>query len=643
MRKSTWIRLISALLIALNTSLILAEDQLGRITQKLPGERMRNSSGLYDPESNADSFKISPGETAVLADLDGPGEIQHIWFTIGALDRRYPSSLVFRIYWDGSAIPSVESPLGDFFAAGNGMRANVSSLPIEVTSYGRALNSYWKMPFLKKAKLTMTNESDRPITSCYFYIDWVKLPSLPSDFLYFHARYNQEWPVKEFSPYVLTQIAGDGQYVGHVISLHSSVGSWFGESDDRFYLDGEEIPSMVGTGFEDSFTDAWNMRLFSNLNAGVTIREWNGEDARITAYRWYIQEPILFKKSLKVESERRSYITVTNPKTGEVRTGDFKYRPDFMSSVSFWYQRTIADRWKPFPPLKERISQEVWLEPREMAELPATETPLKASPGLKPTSQGNRVAWNKKAFYMYNDKPGSWLEVPAVVAEPGRYSISIFQILFREYGIWKLSLKGPDFDRTLDPRMDFYDAYLAWKENYPENELFGTLMEKKVGVFDLKPGAYVFRFECIGSNPLSFDPKTGGQGHSIGLDAISLRKLPWGDMNAWYDDYLTKEAKLFESRIAEAKATVAKLVSAIEAYKQDHGELPGSLEMLIEKPAEMNRMQGHWPYFKADRVPLDPWGQYYNYLKPGKHNPQSYDVWSVHGNSRAPSGWIGNW
>ena len=118
-----------------------AQDQLSVITKKLPGQRMRHSSGLFDPESNADSFRIQPGETVVLAELDGPGEIQHIWFTIGAEDRRYPRTLVFRIYWDDARIPSVETPLGDFFAAGNGMRTNVHTLPIEVTSYGRALNS----------------------------------------------------------------------------------------------------------------------------------------------------------------------------------------------------------------------------------------------------------------------------------------------------------------------------------------------------------------------------------------------------------------------------------------------------------------------------------------------------------------------
>jgi hypothetical protein len=624
-----------------------AEDQLSVITKKQPGRRMRHSSGLFDPESNADSYRIEPGETVVLADLDGPGEIQHIWFTIGAEDRRYPRTLVFRIYWDGSRTPSVEAPLGDFFAAGNGMRANVSTLPIEVTSYGRALNSYWKMPFRQKARLTMTNEGQGRITSCYFYIDWVKLDSLPPDSMYFHARYNQEWPVQPFSYYKLLEVEGDGQYVGSVISLHSSVGSWFGESDDHFYIDGEEEPSLVGTGYEDYFSDAWNLRLFSNLNAGITIREWNSEDARITGYKWHIQDPIPFNKSLKVEVERRSYVAVTNPRTGETERGDFKYRADFCSSVAFWYQKTVATPWKPFPPVKERLMPEVWAEPRVLAEMPLEQSGLKFSAGLKPRAAANRTGWQKQMFIMENDRVGSWLEIPFEITEAGRYSLSVFPILFKENGIWKLSLKGPALDIVLEPRLDLWDPYLTWKENYPENEVFGTNVERKVGILDLKPGRYSFRFECVGSHPLSFDPKTGRNGYSLRLDALSVRKLPWGDMSEWYRDYLKKEEALFARREAEAKRIVAELAEAVRSFHANFGRYPETLEMLIDRPAEFNRQTGReggrWPFFKGTRIPLDPWGQRYRYLAPGLHNPDSFDVWSVHGHSRNPDLWIGNW
>jgi hypothetical protein len=313
-RLSSGLAGITALLLL--TSALLAQD-LGEITHEIKARRMRASSGLFDPESNADALPIPPGATITLAKLDGPGEIRHMWFTIGAEDRRYTRSVVLRIYWEDAEAPSVEAPVGDFFAAGNGMRANVSSMPIEVTSYGRAFNSYWRMPFRKRARITMTNESDKRVSSCYYYIDWLKFDELGPHSMYFHARYRQEFPVKPFSGYTVADIRGRGHYVGTVLSIQSSFGSWLGESDDRFYIDGEETPSLVGTGLEDYFTDAWNLRQFTNLRAGVTIYEPKGLDQRATMYRWHVADPITFTRSLRVEEERRSYAAVVNPETGE--------------------------------------------------------------------------------------------------------------------------------------------------------------------------------------------------------------------------------------------------------------------------------------------------------------------------------------
>jgi len=130
-----------------------------------------------------------------------------------------------------------------------------------------------------------------------------------------------------------------------VLSIHAAVGSWFGEADDRFYIDGEEEPSIVGTGTEDFFNDAWNLRLFSNANTGVTIKEPNGEDCRFTGFRWHIQAPVTFRKSLRFEIERRSYCEVTDPATGKRKQYDFKYRPTSCRPC-----RSGTRRSRPAPP-----------------------------------------------------------------------------------------------------------------------------------------------------------------------------------------------------------------------------------------------------------------------------------------------------
>ncbi len=610
-------------------------DILGEVTRQQPGVTRRHSSGLFDPESNADAYHLAPGECRTLAELEGPGEIRHIWFTIAG-DRRYPRSLVLRLYWDDADVPSVETPIGDFFAAGNGMRATVTTMPIEVTSYGRALNSYWRMPFRRKARLEMVNESSNRLT-VYCQMDWVQLPSLPDDTLYFHARYYQELPAKLFSPYTVFEGEGEGQYVGTVLSSQNALSSWFGESDDRFYIDGEEQPSLVGTGTEDYFTDAWNLRLFTNPNAGVTICEPKGVDCRMTLYRWHLRPPVIFRKSLKVEIERRSFIETTDPKTGERIEHDFEFRPDYFSSVAFWYQKGVAKPFGKLPPLAERLNPETWIEVKEMT------NQLACSPGLKPMKRSNRTCHGKTMLYVANDREGAWLETPFNVRAPGQYSLSIFQVLTRENGIWKVTLLGANTHQVLDPALDFYDALLALKENWPESQVYSTVREHKLGVLKLSPGDYKLRFECAGANPLSRVKATLKPGYNLAMDAISVRKLPWDDMDKWLADYFEKKKAWERGNVEHARETVTLLADAVKRFAQDAGAPPATLEELLAKPARLTTASGRWPYFAGQRIPLDPWGQPYGYSSPGRFNPDAFDVYSGHGHSRNPSGWIGNW
>jgi hypothetical protein len=185
---------------------------LDSITRPQSGKSMRASSG--NPIDNADSEHFDIGQTKTIAHLEGPGEITHIWLVPSSMDIRWPRALVLRIYWDGAEVPSVEAPLGDFHAVGNGMRANVDSLPIKVSSYGRGYNSYWRMPFRKEAKITLTNESSKETAFCYYQIDWVKHDREREDTMYFHARYHQEYPPEMGKPYTVFMGKGKGTFQG---------------------------------------------------------------------------------------------------------------------------------------------------------------------------------------------------------------------------------------------------------------------------------------------------------------------------------------------------------------------------------------------------------------------------------------------
>lgn len=601
--------------VALMAALPSRADLLEDLTRMPRGHLERASSGLFDPESNADCHHVYPGQRLLLADLRGPGEIRHIWFTLASRDRRYPRNVVLRAYWDGSEVPAIETPIGDFFAAGNGMRANVDSIPVAVSSYGRALNCYWRMPFRERAVLELENQGTERV-SVYFQCEWVALDELPDDVLYFHARYRQEYPAKPLSPYVVFEGQGAGQYVGTVYSSQNLVASWFGEADDRFYVDGEAEPSIVGTGTEDYFNDAWNLRVHTYGHKGVTICDRKGAEQRVTAYRWHLADPIVFRRSLRVEMERRSFVNIPDPETGKGQEYDFKYRPDYVSSVAFWYQRGTAPRMWGLPPARERLLPEIWVEPAELVDK------VRASEGLKAVVAANRTCHQKRFLYVRNDALGGWIELPFEVADGGRYVVSVFQSLFRTYGVWRVSLLGPEGTVVLDPALDFFDPMLAREQNWPENWHHGTLVETKLGEVRLQPGSHAVRFECVGSNPQSLHPDTKafGQGFSLGLDAVNLRRLPL-EPAEWLAAYLPAEEGLYAERDAEAAERVGRLVLAVD---------------------DARRRQGHYPRGVPD-AGLDPWGQPYQYRCPGVVHPWGFDLWSWRGDSRRAARWIGNW
>ena len=514
---------------------------------------MRASSG--NALDNSDSAKFGIGEGKTIAQLVGPGKIAHMWFTPSSMDIRHPRALVLRIYWDGAAVPSVEVPLGDFFAVGNGMRANVNSLPVKVSSYGRGYNCYWQMPFRKEAKITLTNESDKERASCYYHIDWVQTERAPDTTMYFHARYHQEYPPKMGKPYTVFVGKGRGHYVGTVLSSQNGIGHWFGEGDDLFYVDGEQEPSLLGTGTEDYFNEAWNMRVHSGLFNGCTVFEPRAPDARVTAYRWHIPDPILFQKSLRFEIERRGFVMDSK---GEVVSSSGS-RPDFWSSVSFWYQDTIAEPWCEFPPYQDRVNPEIVLH------LPLIVDKIKPSPGVElQVHPYNRATYTKPWFRVKNDSIGSWIEIPFEVKQQGRYSISLFQHLREDNGIWRVLVDNKAIHEAgesqiaggyrvslvnqlppdkINKSLDFFNVY---RKDEHEDYIYGQRRERKIGLFQFEAGVHTLRLVCTGSNPSSLDLETGKLRYNLSADVLSVRKLPFGDMDQWIETVLEQEKKAKE-------------------------------------------------------------------------------------------------
>ena len=309
-----------------------------------------------DPTGGShDSRTVAPGATFTVLDVDGPGTISHVWFTLDDDESYNLKRIVLRMYWDGESEPSVETPIGDFFGLGLGQYQSWQSELLSVGSE-RALNCFFPMPFARHARITVTNEGEMPINYLFYNIDYrTYTQALPSGTLYFHARYSQSQPNHGWANnwktnsdqtvndktnpdggnnYVWMEAEGHGQYVGETMSVLQNQDGWWGEGDDMFFIDGAKTPDIVGTGSEDYFLGAWDFggHPFSYLLYGAPVVGTELAGSRSSVYRFHLDQPIPFTKSFKATIEH----------------GHANVRSDNFYSVAYWYQ---AEPHRPFPHL----------------------------------------------------------------------------------------------------------------------------------------------------------------------------------------------------------------------------------------------------------------------------------------------------
>lgn len=285
------------------------------------------------------SIRIPAGETFVLADVQGEGMINHIWMTdTYKMNRR----LVLRMYWDGSEVPSVETPLHDFFAA-----ADYQSMPL-VNSLAvcvnprKAMNCYWTMPFRTGFKITLENiGSDEIIT--YYQIDY-QLGKMPENIAYFHAQFRRSNPLPYKTVHtILDGVNGKGHYVGTYLYWGVNNNGWWGEGEIKFYIDGDkEFPTICGTGTEDYFCGAWDFDInghyvpFSTAYTGLNISPTDDtykSNRRFSLYRWHLTDPVRFDEDLRVTIQALGW------------RSEGRYLPlqDDISSTAYFYLDHPAD------------------------------------------------------------------------------------------------------------------------------------------------------------------------------------------------------------------------------------------------------------------------------------------------------------
>ncbi len=337
------------------------------LTQWEEGRSMRAGSNvwveddMYDGKNNLDRpDRIEAGETYVMADLKGPGIITHIWLTFlqephfwvtdGAANGQ---EMLLRIYWDGREKPDIEAPVGDFFACCFGKRMEVISAPVVVED-GDSYNCFWHMPFRKSARIEIVNQSKKPIRKLYNNVDWIKKKSLPDNTMYFCAQYRQEYPAQNGKDYLVLDAEGNGYYVGTVYAVRMRSPAWFGEGDEKIYIDGEEKPSIRGTGTEDYFLSAWGLKKNSTPYFGVPyLNQLGGIVGQMTcSYRWHIHDPLVFNTGIRVTFETFGWMSPDENK--EHKAHSWNEREDDFSSVAFWYQMGPTKKFTEIPSAAER-------------------------------------------------------------------------------------------------------------------------------------------------------------------------------------------------------------------------------------------------------------------------------------------------
>lgn len=507
---------------------------MGSLARPIDGRSMRATStfregadGAYDPsappksdleeKSNRDNFRVPPGATHVLMDVQGPGVITHIWITfLGPEPHPWAKDgsanhqeLLLRIYYDGNDRPGVEAPVGDFFGGCFGRRSEVISTAVIVEG-GDSYNCFWHMPFHESCRVEIVNESEKPLSLLYYNIDWIKKEALPADTPYFYAQYTQRYPTGGGEPYTLLETEGKGHYVGTVFCVRTRSPYWFGEGDEMVTIDGEAIPSVWGTGTEDYFLCAWGLERTLTPYFGVPyFDQWGIVGGHTSAYRWHVNDPFVFTKSIKVQFETFGWMS---PDENEAnRAHSWNPREDDYASVAFWYQTGLPTFAARAPHARDRrlpsiertvvfaadlsLGQVDTLDPENLPRLEYTGRDSQVADG--PTVQRYPDLFERELVLLPS---GDAVEVPMRVSEKEPLRLLIKVGLGPNLGIYRASLDGVEVGEA----MDFYAAEVSDRE-------FHFLD------FWPEPGEYVLRLTCVGRNHLS-------SGSGLLLESVRLRQ-----------------------------------------------------------------------------------------------------------------------
>ncbi|HHI02374.1 MAG TPA: DUF2961 domain-containing protein [candidate division Zixibacteria bacterium] len=352
-------------------------DELTKIKDGKPGRFSSwNTTG-----GNDDAWWIPAGKSVVLADIDGPGKIAHMWMHLShGVDYR---AAMLKFTWDDADFPSIYCPLGDFFGLGNNIVHSYESMLFSVTATKEqfenkmnkhaSLQSYIQMPFNKRAVVELVNDSAEDMRF-FFYIDYETYKTAPESTGYLHCEWRRENPFGGWADeiivntpeaniankertawdnnYLILETKGRGHYIGCNMSITNFQGSWWGEGDDMIWVDGYKWPpDLHGTGSEEYFGHAQGMQKHGYLRHGSSVWQDDSPTQRMqvvpwqarpsgyqSSYSFHIENPVRFNKEIKVTIEH----------------GHGNHLRNEVCSTAYWYATEPTKVLDPLP-LEKRM------------------------------------------------------------------------------------------------------------------------------------------------------------------------------------------------------------------------------------------------------------------------------------------------
>ena len=482
-----------------------ANDTLGKCGQDPAGARPGQQTDKRD-------LTATTGAPVTVADLEGPQAITGLKVKLDLppdqeAQRTLLRQLTVRITWDGDTRPAVWSPLGDFFGFIGGAQP-YKTLPVGALDDG-TFYCYWYMPFASHAKIEVGNDSAQPV-SMTWEVTHAPLDRPIGDLARFHAKWHRDafvpgrkdrWP-----DWTLLSTEGRGRYVGTVLHVWNPLGGWWGEGDDKFFVDGEKFPSFFGTGSEDYFGYAWCApSYFARPYHAQPLNQWN--EGHIVDLRWHIADDAPFQKSFEGCIEK--YF----PNQGSVVP---LRRYALYAAEAFWYLASSGTDAYGEVPAPQRIGY--WTPPRDCDHEPgvieAESMPFVSHDWNSPWPyiQGT---WDLKRpdLKLSNDKQLTWsparapgidkLQLKFHVDTTGKYRVIAHLTKDSHYGIFQFSVDT----QPLGAPVDLYNPALIAPDPI------------ELGAADLQPGDHLFIVTLTGKNPAI----TGAEkALSLGIDYLKL-------------------------------------------------------------------------------------------------------------------------